>query len=172
MPRKPPAPQGVTAYDLALQTGVSRDTIFTWTGRGLLPPVAFHGTHTRYGATHQLRAGLIAKLRKEGVPYADITRALAVSDDELIRRAAPPPPPPPPPSPVAAPVAASDHGPTWQHVELLPGLELHVASAASAFVRRIADEVIARYRASASDPPSASSHAGLVPAGDANTPPK
>ena len=35
-------------------------------------------------------------------------------------------------------------------VELMPGLELHVASTASVFVRRVAAEVAERYRASAS----------------------
>jgi DNA-binding transcriptional MerR regulator len=157
MPRKPPPPQGVTAQDLAQQAGVSRDTIFTWTSRGLLPPVAFRGAATRYGTTHELRAGLIAKLRKEGVAYADIALALAVSDDELIRRAAPVAAPVA--TPVATPAAPPDLGPTWQRVELLPGLELHVASAASPFVRRVADEVIARYRASASEPPTPSREA-------------
>ena len=146
MPRKPSAPEGLTARDLAQQLGVSRDTIFTWTERGLLPPVAFHGTATRYGATHLLRAKVIAKLRRDGVAYDDIAPALAVSDDELLRRDAPPPPPAAPVVPVAEPTP-TPATPLWQRIELIPGLELHVVSPASEFVRRTADEVIARYRA-------------------------
>ena len=154
MPKKPNAPEGVTARDLAHRLGVSRDTIFTWTGRGLLPPVALHGAATRYGASHQLRAKVIAKLRAAGVPYDDIATALAVPDAELAAHhfpvAAPAPSPPPPVVvPSSDPLPATSDVPHWQRVELLPGLELHVVSSASAFVRRIADEVIDRYRAAA-----------------------
>ena len=59
------------------------------------------------------------------------------------------PAPAPPVVPSPDPLSTAADAPLWQRVELLPGMELHVVSSASAFVRRIADEVIDRYRAAA-----------------------
>ncbi|MDO9018222.1 MAG: MerR family transcriptional regulator [Deltaproteobacteria bacterium] len=139
--KKPGADDGVSARALAQSLGVSRETIFAWVARGLLPSVTFRGAYTRYSASHQLRAKVVAKLRAEGVAYDDIAPLLELSDDELAARHFPAP------SPQPTPVGSGL--PTWQRVELLPGLELHIAMSASAFVRRIADEVVARYRAAA-----------------------
>ena len=146
--KKTPVPDGVTGHELGQQVGVSRDTVLAWIDRGLLPPVPFRGGWTRYGAGHQLRARVIVRLRGEGVSYDEIARLLAVSDAELAARYEPPPAPPAAPDPTTLPPGA----PTWRRVELLPGLELHVATGASEFVVRVAAEVIARYRAVASGP--------------------
>ena len=146
MPKlKSTTPEGVTARALAEELGISRETLFAWVARGLLPSVPFRGASTRYGAGHQLRARVIAKLRGEGVSFDELPALLAVDDAVLAARHGLGP----------APSAASDGllagaaGPMWQRVELLPGLELHLAASASDFVRRVAEEVVARYRAAA-----------------------
>ena len=56
-------PGALSARELAAEIGVSRDTLHSWIDRGLLTPVPFRGAATRYGASHQLRAKIIAKLR-------------------------------------------------------------------------------------------------------------
>jgi len=127
---------------------VSKDTLHSWIDRGLLTPVPFRGAATAYGASFQLRARIIAKLRREGVHLDEIHEQLQASDEALAQRHGYAP------SPAEATVAAREGSiagaSPWERVELLPGLELHVASTASAFVRRIAAEVAERYRASAS----------------------
>ena len=147
MPRKKSTtPDGVTARALAEEIGISRETFFAWIARGLLPTVPFRGARTRYGAVHRLRATVIAKLRGEGVPFDDLEALLAVDDAVLAARHGLAPTSE---SPAAGsfPLLAGAAGAMWQRVELLPGLELHLSSSSSAFVCRVAEEVVARYRA-------------------------
>lgn len=141
-------PGALSARELGAEIGVSRDTLHSWIDRGLLTPVPFRGASTRYGASFQLRAKVIAKLRREGVHLDEIHERLQSSDEALAQRHGFAPKPV---EASAAPgvVALSGASP-WERVELLPGLELHVAVSASAFVRRVAAEVAERYRASAS----------------------
>ncbi|MBP6834986.1 MAG: MerR family transcriptional regulator [Deltaproteobacteria bacterium] len=141
-------PGALSARELAAEIGVSRDTLHSWIDRGLLTPVPFRGAATRYGASHQLRAKIIAKLRREGEHLDEIHVQLQASDEALAQRHGYAPKPV---EATAAPTVGAIAGASpWERVELMPGLELHVASTASAFVRRVAAEVAERYRASAS----------------------
>lgn len=135
-------PGALSARDLAAQIGVSRDTLHSWIDRGLLTPVPFRGAVTAYGPSFQLRAKVIAKLRREGMHLDEIHEHLQASDEALAQRHGYAPKP--------AEASALPGASPWERVELLPGLELHVAASASAFVRRVAAEVAERYRASAS----------------------
>jgi len=127
---------------------VSKDTLHSWIDRGLLTPVPFRGAVTSYGASFQLRARIIAKLRREGVHLDEIHGELQASDEALAQRHGYAPKPAE--ASAATSAGALAGASPWERVELLPGLELHVASTASAFVRRVAAEVAERYRASAS----------------------
>jgi DNA-binding transcriptional MerR regulator len=135
-------PGALSARDLATQIGVSRDTLHSWIDRGLLTPVPFRGAVTAYGPSFQLRAKVIAKLRREGMHLDEIHEQLQASDEVLAQRHGYATKP--------AEASALAGASPWERVELLPGLELHVAASASAFVRRVAAEVAERYRASAS----------------------
>ncbi len=137
-------PGALSARDLAAEIGVSRDTLHSWIDRGLLTPVPFRGAVTAYGLSFQLRARIIAKLRREGVHLDEIHEQLQASDEALAQRHGYAP------KPAEATAGALPGASPWERLELLPGLELHVASTASAFVRRVAAEVAERYRASAS----------------------
>lgn len=139
-------PGALRARQLAAEIGVSKDTLHSWIDRGLLTPAPFRGSATSYGASFQLRAKIIGRLRREGLHLDEIQERLQASDEALAQRYGYAPKP----SEAAAPSAegAIPGASPWERVELMQGLELHVASTASAFVRRIAAEVAERYRAS------------------------
>lgn len=132
---------------------VSRSTVHGYTKRGLLPAPEFHGNLTTYDARHVERLRAIRHLlHVERLSLAKVKRRLAKMSDDDVRKLGVPEAltTAEPIEPPGAPPAKLDpNEPSWRRRTLLPGLELHVQSGASAFVQRIAEEIEAKYKAKA-----------------------
>ena len=138
-----------TIYQVSQAAGVSARTLRYWTTRGLLESPENHAWATRYSAAYRARACAIQKLREAGMNWDDV-RA------ELQRLDRPPPPPPPVPAPPAATVVAeapprrpppppsfpSEH---WEHIVIVPGLELRVNLRGGQILRKMAQEIYSQY---------------------------
>lgn len=125
--------------------------------RGLLPGPEPRGAATVYTHEQLVRLQAIALLRRRDRLTLDrIKRRLhcmsAADLEALIAPPAPPAPPepplPPPPAPTMEAIPAG-HLPCvrWDHVELLPGLELRVRSDAGPLLRRLVREIYGQYAA-------------------------
>jgi DNA-binding transcriptional MerR regulator len=151
--------------------GVTARAVRYYVQRGIVPAPEPRGVATVYTQEQLARVKAIAILRKrerlrlpgvkprlEGMSLAEV--------EALVASAAPP-------SGgaksaeagagagAAAAIANSEARPPypatrWDHVELLPGLELRVRSDAGSVVRRLAQEIFAQYGAAASPPAVAS----------------
>ena len=103
------------------------------------------GPSTVYTREQLVRLQAIAVLRRrDRLSLPKIRRRLAGLDlaqlEALLPKPAPPPPPPPP---IPEPIAPNSE--RWDHVTLLPGLELRVRTDAGAIVHRLAKEIVATY---------------------------
>lgn len=88
---KIPAMNDHTLSELAALTGIPARTIRYYIGQGLVPPAATAGRGARYPAVALARLRLIARLRDDHLPLAEIRRRLGHLDDaELERLAAEP----------------------------------------------------------------------------------
>lgn len=136
-------------------------TLRRWIHTGAIRPTDFRGPATSYGARHLDEARAVKRLLAENLTLVAIrAQLLRMTDEELARFVAP--------EPVVAPVEAAasaispltaigplgstsaDPGPAsaaerWEHLTLLPGLQLLVRCDSGALVRRIAEEIQERY---------------------------
>jgi DNA-binding transcriptional MerR regulator len=140
--------------ELAQRAGISARTVRYYVQRGLLPPPAFRGKDSSYGASHLLRLNVIRALQAAFYPLETIKGLLASKDDaaltELLTspRAAPPQLGEPV---VSQPCGTTHHGrgsaspagfpagERWRKIVLTPGVELLVREGAieDARVRRV-----------------------------------
>jgi len=145
--------EGMTARQLAAKVGVNVRTVRFYTAERVLPAPEFRGAATRYGRMHLLRMAAIRHLQRdkrlslpiirrhlESVDLAELERLAAAFLPELGAS---------PAAAVVAPAAASASpvpsvNDTWQRLALLPGLEIHLHSSASAEVRALARSVVER----------------------------
>ena len=144
--------------ELARETSVSARTIRYYVQRGLLPPPDFKGSQTTYGAIHRALLGAIKTLQARHWPLEQIAvEVQGKSVDALdhlakggnstqgvskkiggspYRHA---------PIETVPFVEAPARGDTWQRIELVPGVELHVKTDASPIARRLAREIQSNY---------------------------
>lgn len=145
---------------------ISARTVRNWVQRGIIPPPTLRGPETVYPRQTMLAVSALCHLRSKGVSFADaaaaVTGASTARLEEILGLAAAHAESTAPAaeqarassdvSEVSAAVVASaavDAGESWRRVRLLPGLELHLRGDAREVVRRIADEIVARYAAEA-----------------------
>jgi DNA-binding transcriptional MerR regulator len=146
---------------------VSRRALRYYIQRGLLPGPEPRGIATVYTHEQLVRLRAIVLLRRRDRLRLDQVKrrlqSMALAEIEaLVAPPAPPASPAPPPSPAPAPAATSATRAVgqvpcvrWDHVELLPGLELRVRSDAGPLLRRLVQEIYAQYTATpAADAPS------------------
>jgi DNA-binding transcriptional MerR regulator len=142
-------------HDLIEATGVTDRMVRIYIQRGVLPHATGRGTGPVYTQDHLVRLRAVRRLLAERCSLDEIRRRLArISPEELARLGAPPPtaaPPAPPPAGEAASGMVPPGAERWDRMTLLPGLELHVRGDAGPLVRRLAEEIHARYSAAAAD---------------------
>lgn len=135
--------------ELAIATGFTPRAIRSYVEKGLISGPVFRGASTTYDREHLLQLHAIRRLRQEEhLRFAVIKKRLAkisMADLEAMApaEARPPAEAKPKPPPRAYPFKG------WDRVALLPGLELHLRSDASPLLRRVAEEIFARYGAAA-----------------------
>jgi DNA-binding transcriptional MerR regulator len=143
-PRKPlPVPPGWRIRDLAARCGVTARAIRYYVERGVLPAPEFHGSHTRYGDEHVARVFAIVAMQKERLDLDAIRRRLSVLSAADIHAYVPAPPAAAaPPSALTPPPPATYASARWDHVALLPGVELVVRADVSPAVRKVVQEIV------------------------------
>lgn len=124
--------------ELARRAGISPRTVRYYVQRGLLPPPAFRGKDTAYGAEHLVRLEAIKRLQADHLPLDAIAVAMAGRSAEALARLAREGVSPA--SGETAPPAPFPQGP-WRRLELAPGLELHVADDAPERAHALAREI-------------------------------
>jgi DNA-binding transcriptional MerR regulator len=164
-----PAPRH-SIRKLAELTGTTVRTLRRWVHTGAISPTDFRGPATSYGARHVDEAQAVKRLLAENLSLEAIrARLTRLSDDELARFLRPEPianvvgpgasevaaAPDTPAVTSTIPTGPLESTPTdlegssaverWEHVTLLPGLQLLVRSDSGALVRRIAQEIRERY---------------------------
>lgn len=165
--RRPPPTEGFLVRDLARLAGVSVQTVKRYVRHGLLAPVTFRGTATRYPNDYLVRvlalrywraAGskTLAALRRrqDSVTLAEmetwvLSHPLSADTAAALRGAVPPNGAPA--TRAAAPGASTTiDGPeallqlpaeSWRHWTLMPGLELHLKSDAAPITRHLAERL-------------------------------
>jgi DNA-binding transcriptional MerR regulator len=143
--------EGMTAAELGARVGVSARTVKYYASQGVLPAAVFRGAATRYGHQHLLCLAAIRWLQRERrmslqairlnwskVSQAELERMAGAFLPELARSAAAATVPPSAEPSNQATLQVSD---TWQRFTVVPGLELHLHSSASAEVQRLAREL-------------------------------
>jgi DNA-binding transcriptional MerR regulator len=154
----PPAPR-YSIRQLAELADTPVRTLRRWVHTGAIRPTEFRGPATSYSARHLDEARAVKRLLAENLTLVAIRRRLTpMSDDELARFVLPEPG-----AGVGGPAAAVLATTTgmlgttpvdpeatcaverWEHVTLLPGLQLLVRGDSGALVRRIAQEIQERY---------------------------
>jgi len=161
-PKTPAPTDGWLIAELATLTGVTVRTLRTYVARGLLRPIEFRGTATRYPRRELLRLLKLLHLKSEtrGKPLlAKLERQLhAISDPELeawasrqqwspalaqaLALEATPPSRAVPRNPNTKALDRG-HPEMWQRISILPDLELMLRSDASRAVRDLAERVCA-----------------------------
>lgn len=158
-----PAPR-LGMRQLAALNGTTVRTMRRWIQAGAISATEFRGPATSYGPRHVDEARAVKRLLGENLSLEAIrARLVRLSDAELARFVRPEPG-----TSVGVPAAAPDASaitapatglleptPTdlestgamerWEHLTLLPGLQLLVRSDGGALVRRIAQEIVERY---------------------------
>ena len=141
--RRRPPPEGLSLAELAAQAGVTPRAVRYYLARGVLPPPEFRGSRTRYDHNHLARLFAILGMRKERLDLDAIRRRLTTLTTADLEAYLPPPTPPPTTTtsftPLLPPTYASAR---WEHVTLLPGVELHVRADASPVVRKVVQEIV------------------------------
>jgi DNA-binding transcriptional MerR regulator len=141
-------------------TGLTARTVRYYIEQSLIPGPEPRGIATMYSHEQLVRLKAIVYLRKTERLRLDAIRRrfakMSLADIEAL--VAPPPPPAAVPAPAAAglPFAYA----RWDYIELIPGLELRVRSDAGAVLKRLAQEIHARYGAKARDGESAGAEDG------------
>jgi hypothetical protein len=155
-----------TSADLCALGGVTLHGLSGWRRAGLLPPAPTPRRGARYGRDV---ARLVCAIGRAGVRAAKLPRfaemipfilneapprdavrpdaGAAPSIGADVARAAPAAPAVPvvlAPAAPSAPTAGLD-GTAWTHIELLPGLELHVAAGAPPLVHELVRDIAGRF---------------------------
>lgn len=151
--------EGLTAAQLGAKVGVSARTVKHYLAQGVLPATTFRGAATRYGHQHLLCLAAIRWLQREQrlslqairlkwrtFSAEDVVRMASALLPELAVAASPVAPP----AQLAASRKDGSVSDTWQRLTILPGLELHLHSAASDDVQRLARELSERLRSGSS----------------------
>jgi len=156
------APQtGWLIRELVSMTGVTVRTLRHYVAVGLLKPIEFRGTATRYSRRELLRLLAVVRARRESKLTLEQIRkrldALNEAELEAWLRAGPLPPAAAAALGIVqetqAVAAPAETGldrwraqlETWQRVELLPGLELLLGPSASPAARRAAQAICREY---------------------------
>ncbi len=136
-------------HEIVRLTGLTARSIRYYIERDMLPGPEQRGVATVYTHEQLVRLKAIPLLRKrERLRLAGVKRRLdKLSLAEIEALVTPPAPPRPVPPPGEEPTTYPRT--RWDHVELIPGLELRVRADAGAIVRRLAQEIFARYAVSA-----------------------
>lgn len=119
---------GLTMHELSAKTGALRHAIYGWMRAGLLPKPPSSGRGVRYDDAFVARAMTIAKLRREGLYIEGIRRYLEDQSSKSDESGA----------------SASTTAPpseNWEHIVLLPGLELTYRTDGGTVLRRLAHEI-------------------------------
>jgi DNA-binding transcriptional MerR regulator len=147
--------------ELARAAGTSTRTVRYYVQRGLLPAPAFRGKDTAYGREHLVRLKAIRRLQEAYYPLDAIAVELERRSTEELERlaegrdevpsarplgtSASAPPALERQSPPAPASSIEMVGRTYQRVEVLPGLELALASDAPAASRQAAERILHDY---------------------------
>jgi DNA-binding transcriptional MerR regulator len=150
--RKPPSAraklrlEGFTAAELGAKVGVSARTVRYYTAQHLLPAPQFRGSATRYLREHLVHLAAIRTLQRDRrYSLAAIRRHLAsLTAADLEQLASPLLLDLAPVAPAAAPAPSVTD--TWHRLTILPGLEIHLHTAASAEVQALARSVVQSIR--------------------------
>jgi hypothetical protein len=139
-----------TLATLARTARVQPGTIRSYVAQGFLPPAVLRGPKTTYDDGYLARLMAVRYLiHTERLSAPQIRAKLGRMNDAEVSAMLPRVAPPPPPKVDAA--NASAVGEKWERAVLLPGLELHLAAAASEAVRKVASEVAAQFRSRLAD---------------------
>ncbi len=155
--------------DLCAIAGVSAAGLSAWRRAGLLPPAPETRRGARYPREVARRACAIGLVGSRAAKLRRFDEMMPLILDEAPPRAAAEVPvpvpvvalPPPPMPPVVAPPPASTAPPTpttsppddeadipgaaWRRIELLPGLELHLAAGAPPVLRALVRDIARRF---------------------------
>lgn len=119
--------------ELAALAGISPRTIRYYVQRGLLPAPQFRGKDTVYNQSHRERLAAIQRLQAQYLPLDVITQMLDRPSEPPI-----PPSAPPPTVELPAQMLPSWIAQPWQRYQIVPGLELHLASDAGPLAHHLA----------------------------------
>jgi hypothetical protein len=146
-PTRSPLPAGVvpnrasfTGPELCAIAGIAPKGLSEWRARGLMPPAPPNRRTARYSYELARRAAAIGK--------AGITAAALPRFDEMIPLILDEAPAPVVPAPASAPTGPADAeivGTSWKRIELLPGLELHLAEGAPPVLRELVRDVARKF---------------------------
>lgn len=155
----PPTQSDFTSADIAKLAGVDTKTLVLWRRSRIIPRVPLAGPKTRYGRDIARRACAIAKVGSRAAQHPRFEEMIPIILDEAPRAAragAPRPEAPPPveaivPLPPPPPVKPSDEpdvpfqAVAWQRLELLPGIEIHLADSVPPIMRGVVREIAKRF---------------------------
>ncbi len=137
--------------NLTDETSATPRMIRQYIQRGLMPHATGRGTGPVYNDNHLVRLRAIRSLLSRGYGLDQIRKRLdSMTPEDLARLGAPPlPPSAEPPTTASSPAVTPflQSAEPWERIELVPGLELHARSNAGPLVRRLAEEIAARYSA-------------------------
>ena len=136
---------GLTRRELEQRFGLTRRVIHSWIEGGLIRPPTRQGPRSTYDEEQVLRVAAIRKMREQRMGLDAIKRWLSSATREQLEALVNPPPAGAPPAPAPGPAAVVG-AERWDHIPLLPGLELHVRADAGPLVLRLAAEIAERYR--------------------------
>jgi DNA-binding transcriptional MerR regulator len=131
--------------DVLRRTGLTRRAIRHYVQMKLIAGAKARGPGTVYTHEQLVRLQVIALLRRrDRMSLPKIRQRLAgltLADLEALL----PKPPPPPPESAPKPEAIAASAVLWQHVPLLPGLELRIRDDAGPVIHRLAREIATTY---------------------------
>jgi DNA-binding transcriptional MerR regulator len=135
-----------TLEGLAQAARIQTGTIRSYVAKGLLPRAVLRGPRTTYDDGYFVRLLAVRYLlHTERLSVRQIRAKLTRMNDAEVSAMLPRVAPPPPKVEAANAIPAAV-GEKWERAVLLPGLELHLAAAASEAVRKVAADVAAQFR--------------------------
>ncbi len=137
--------------DVAQAVGVPVRRVRFYVEKKLVPPPLSRGAGRVYTEQHVLGLRAIRALREQGLHLEDIRgRLRRATNEELVAMGKPGDERPREPEKTDGAhdgTATTPRYPaqSWERIELLPGLELHLRSDGGALLARLAEEIHARY---------------------------